>query len=345
MLNHFASTYNFTFVMSGPPDGKWGGLLPHGKAFFGLIAALSTALGDVGIGDFFQMLPRTLGVSISLYGRGGTSFVVPVAKEIPNWMAVANIFDTATWLVFLVALVLVVVAWRATRYVEFKLDPGKKIEKTSERLVWPDLVAQGLAAIMRKVDYTEEPVFLKLVMNIWILMGFFFGSIFFKSIFIQKLTAVEFDTAANSASDIVTRKIPIQFSEMSDFFHGVYPQYGINRLGQFDEYISVIYKTKHQCQGTEILIKSEVGIMYCCFVKVFREIKRISYNCTVFVHCIIKNSYFIYHSRRPKQTFVKYSSLVMNLVPPSSRFFFNSGPKKMLSLSWNVKCDQQTHQK
>jgi hypothetical protein len=36
----------------------------------------------------------------------------------------------------------------------------------------------------------------------------------------------------------------------------------------------------------------------------------------------------------------------MNPVPQSSRFFFNSGPKKVqLSLSLNVKCDQQTHKK
>jgi hypothetical protein len=38
-------------------------------------------------------------------------------------------------------------------------------------------------------------------------------------------------------------------------------------------------------------------------------------------------------------------ALIINLVPPSSRFFFNSGPKKVLSLSLNVKCDQQTHKK
>jgi hypothetical protein len=38
-------------------------------------------------------------------------------------------------------------------------------------------------------------------------------------------------------------------------------------------------------------------------------------------------------------------ALFMNRVPPSSRFFFNSGPKKVLSLSLNVKCDQQTHKK
>jgi hypothetical protein len=33
----------------------------------------------------------------------------------------------------------------------------------------------------------------------------------------------------------------------------------------------------------------------------------------------------------------------MNRVPPSSCCFFNSGPKKALSLSLDVKCDQQTH--
>jgi hypothetical protein len=38
-------------------------------------------------------------------------------------------------------------------------------------------------------------------------------------------------------------------------------------------------------------------------------------------------------------------ALFMNLVPPSSRFFFNSGPKKALSLSLDVKYDQQTHKK
>jgi hypothetical protein len=38
-------------------------------------------------------------------------------------------------------------------------------------------------------------------------------------------------------------------------------------------------------------------------------------------------------------------ALFMNLVPPSSCFFFNSGPKKGLSLSLNVKYDQQTHKK
>jgi hypothetical protein len=38
-------------------------------------------------------------------------------------------------------------------------------------------------------------------------------------------------------------------------------------------------------------------------------------------------------------------ALFMNLVPPSSRFFFNSGPKMVLFLSLNVKGDQQTHNK
>jgi hypothetical protein len=37
--------------------------------------------------------------------------------------------------------------------------------------------------------------------------------------------------------------------------------------------------------------------------------------------------------------------LFMNLVPPSSGFFFNSGPKKALFLSLDVECDQQTHKK
>jgi hypothetical protein len=35
----------------------------------------------------------------------------------------------------------------------------------------------------------------------------------------------------------------------------------------------------------------------------------------------------------------------MNLRPPSSGFFFNSGPKNALSLSLDVKCDQRTHKK
>jgi hypothetical protein len=36
-------------------------------------------------------------------------------------------------------------------------------------------------------------------------------------------------------------------------------------------------------------------------------------------------------------------ALFINLVPPSSRFFFNSGPKKAFSLSVDVTWDQQTH--
>jgi hypothetical protein len=38
-------------------------------------------------------------------------------------------------------------------------------------------------------------------------------------------------------------------------------------------------------------------------------------------------------------------ALFMNLVTPSSPVFFNSGPKKALFLSLDVKCDQQTHKK
>jgi hypothetical protein len=38
-------------------------------------------------------------------------------------------------------------------------------------------------------------------------------------------------------------------------------------------------------------------------------------------------------------------ALFMNLVPPSSCFFFNSGSKTALSLSLDVKCDQQTLKK
>jgi hypothetical protein len=38
-------------------------------------------------------------------------------------------------------------------------------------------------------------------------------------------------------------------------------------------------------------------------------------------------------------------ALFMNQMPPSSRFSFNSGPKIALSLSLDVKCDQQTHKK
>jgi hypothetical protein len=38
-------------------------------------------------------------------------------------------------------------------------------------------------------------------------------------------------------------------------------------------------------------------------------------------------------------------ALFMNLGPPSSRFFFNSGPKKALCLSQDVECDQKTHKK
>ncbi len=51
------------------------------------------------------------------------------------------------------------------------------------------------------------------------------------------------------------------------------------------------------------------------------------------------------HSRRPKQTFLKYASLIFEPGATKLLLFFNSGPKKALSLSLDVKCDQQTHKK
>jgi hypothetical protein len=40
-------------------------------------------------------------------------------------------------------------------------------------------------------------------------------------------------------------------------------------------------------------------------------------------------------SKRPKQTVANYARvLYMNLVPPSTRFFFSSGPKIALLLSY-----------
>jgi hypothetical protein len=53
----------------------------------------------------------------------------------------------------------------------------------------------------------------------------------------------------------------------------------------------------------------------------------------------------LHHSRRPKQTFVKYASLVYEPGATQLSFFFNSGPKKPLSLSPDVKCDQRSHKK
>jgi hypothetical protein len=51
------------------------------------------------------------------------------------------------------------------------------------------------------------------------------------------------------------------------------------------------------------------------------------------------------HSRCPKQTFVKYASLIYEPGATKLLFFFNSGTKEELSLSLDVKCDQQTHKK
>jgi hypothetical protein len=38
-------------------------------------------------------------------------------------------------------------------------------------------------------------------------------------------------------------------------------------------------------------------------------------------------------------------ALFLNLGPPSSCFFFNRGPKKAISLSLDVKCNQQPNKK
>jgi hypothetical protein len=51
----------------------------------------------------------------------------------------------------------------------------------------------------------------------------------------------------------------------------------------------------------------------------------------------------LHHSRRPKQTFVKYASLIYEPGATKPCLFFNSSPKKAFSLSLDVKCDQKTH--
>ncbi len=54
----------------------------------------------------------------------------------------------------------------------------------------------------------------------------------------------------------------------------------------------------------------------------------------------------LYHSRRPKQTFVKYAaSVVYEPGATTPSFFLQQGPQKVLSLSPIVKCDQQTNKK
>jgi hypothetical protein len=42
---------------------------------------------------------------------------------------------------------------------------------------------------------------------------------------------------------------------------------------------------------------------------------------------------------------VKYASLIYEPGATKLSFFFNSGPKKALSLSLDLKCDQQAHKK
>ncbi len=54
---------------------------------------------------------------------------------------------------------------------------------------------------------------------------------------------------------------------------------------------------------------------------------------------------YLYYSRRPKQTLVKYASLIYELGATKLSFFLQQWPQKAFSLSLDVKCDQQTHQK
>ncbi len=53
----------------------------------------------------------------------------------------------------------------------------------------------------------------------------------------------------------------------------------------------------------------------------------------------------LHHSIRHKQTSVKYASLIYEPGATKLSFFFKSGPKKALSFSLDVECDQQTHKK
>jgi hypothetical protein len=80
------------------------------------------------------------------------------------------------------------------------------------------------------VEYTEEPLILKLAINGWIIVGFFFAGVFFRSILIQKMTNVEFDDPVESANQLTQRNIPVQVSELSKVIDRVFPQIGIAKI-------------------------------------------------------------------------------------------------------------------
>ncbi len=229
MFKHISQAYNFTFTLLEPPNGFWGGLTKDGRYFDGMTGAVSTAQGDIGLGDFFQVLNRMIAADFLIYGRGWTTLIVPPSREIPTWKSVATIFDFASWMCILASMLLLVIVWRVTRILE-KDKTGKSSGKQSERMIWPDIVAQGLASVMRKVEYTEEPLILKLAINGWIIVGFFFAGVFFRCILIQKMTNVEFDDPVESASQLTQRNIPVQVSEMSRLIDRVFPQFGIAKI-------------------------------------------------------------------------------------------------------------------
>ncbi len=243
MLQALSQALNVTGKLEEPPEKTlWGKLSNDKQSYTGMIGYVGRSDVDMAIGSFFQVLPRTHAVDFALYSAGCTSLIVPKESKIENWKSVVNIFDRVTWATLLTVFLVYVFIFVITRALEQQngAQGGVQAKKTSETLIWPDIVAQGTAMLMRKGDFSEEHPLFRIFMHAWIFLGFAFAGIFFKSILIQKLTTLEYEQLVNSVQDLAEKKVPLQYGELYEMLNGMYPQLRLDKL--VDRSIVLPYK-------------------------------------------------------------------------------------------------------
>jgi hypothetical protein len=229
LLQALSRKHNFTFALKRHPSGKWGSLSKDSKSFDGILGSLvSSKDGDLALGNFFAITNRYPAVDHVNFGRGCIKLAAPFRPDqrLSMYNAVTSIFDKASWICFFGSWIAMWMVFGLIRQLE-KCPVLKKrlvLKRASERLSSMDLFAQSMGNYMRKTDYKDETLLMKIFINAWAMVGFFYAGIFFKSILTQKLTILTYLAPANNFTEVGMQKLRLQYSELYNFTNQMYPE-------------------------------------------------------------------------------------------------------------------------
>jgi hypothetical protein len=211
MLQALAQRYNFSFSSRSLVGDPFNSVVKTRYE-----EDLTSGKADLAIGDFFQTLAGSRLVDTLPYTRGCIKIAAPRMKRLTMFLSLLTMFDKACWGLFLAVGTATVVVYAYVRYKESRCQlHGVRIKtRSSERLDLMDLFAQFLGSMMRKTDYKDEQLLLRAFIHAWTMVGFFFASIFFKSILTQKLTTFEYPWPVHSLEELGPRGMTLQDSDV-----------------------------------------------------------------------------------------------------------------------------------